>query len=199
LNEGSVSDGPAIDERLITLNQVHYLFPHFQYLYDFGDGWKHTIKIGDKTPRGDRPVRPVVVDGSGGVIVENSGGSYRWNDIATRLRNGSVDVGTLDWLQQCGYGRRFDPDALNIDEINEALLSTEFDIPANWHDEWERRKNVQITAQHLREHYPRPANQSRYPGPGLTVSSVEDFTKQEFDRDWISDPTDGMVFTHPSK
>lgn len=199
LNEGPISDPPALDERLITLNQVHYLFPCFQYLYDFGDSWKHTIKVGDKIPRGDHPVRPVLVDGSGGVIAEDSGGSHRWNDLAAAIRKGSADTEALDWLQKCGYGRGFDPDALKIDEINEALLSTDFDIPATWDEEWERRQSVQIIVKHLREDYPRPAGQSRYPGRDMTVTSIEDFTEEDFDRDWISDATDGMAFTQSIK
>ncbi|WP_320197383.1 plasmid pRiA4b ORF-3 family protein [Agrobacterium sp. rho-13.3] len=199
LSGGSISDSQAIDERLIALNQVHDLFPKFQYLYDFGDNWTHLIKVADKIPRLDRPVRPVLVDGSGGFIVENSGGSKHWNDLATALRKGKADAGTLDWLQQCGYGRNFDPDALDIDGINEALLSTDFDIPATWHDEWDRRQNVKITAQHLREEYPRPTIQSRYPSNGVTVIAVEDFTEEDFDRDWISDVIDGMAFTQSTK
>lgn len=199
LSGGAISDSQAIDERLIALNQVHDLFPKFQYLYDFGDNWKHMIKVADKIPRLDQPVRPVLVDGSGGFIVENSGGPKHWNDLAAALRKGKADAETLDWLQQCGYGRNFDPDALDIDGINDALLSTDFDIPATWHDEWDRRQNVKITAQHLREEYPRPTTQSRYPSNGVTVISVEDFTEEDFDRDWISDVTDGMAFTQSTK
>lgn len=199
LNDGPISDAPTLDERLITLNQVHYLFPYFQYLYDFGDSWKHTIKVGDKTPRGDRPVRPVLVDGSGGVIVENSGGSDQWNDLAAAIRKGSADTEALDWLQKCGYGRGFDPDALNIEGINGALISTDFDIPATWNEEWDRRQSVQITARHLREDYPRPTAQSRYPNRSMTVTSIDDFTEEDFDRDWISDATDGMAFTQSIK
>lgn len=194
LNEEPISNALALDERLITLNQVHYLFPQFQYLYDFGDNWRHLIKVGDKVQRGDRPVRPVLIDGSGGVIIENSGGSGQWNKLATSLRRGKASRDTLNWLQQCGYGRAFDPDRLDIEEINQALVSTGFDIPGTWHEEWARRDSVTVTAKHLRDDYPRPSVRSRFPGSSFTVISVEDFTEEDFDRDWISDATDGMAF-----
>lgn len=199
LNEEPISNALALDERLITLNQVHYLFPRFQYLYDFGDNWRHLIKVGDKVQRGDRPVRPVLIDGSGGVIVENSGGSCQWNELAASLRRGKASRDTLNWLQQCGYGRAFDPDRLDIEEINQALVSTDFDIPGTWHEEWARRDSVKVTAKHLRDDYPRPSVRSRFPGSSFTVISVEDFTDEDFDRDWISDATDGIAFRHSLK
>lgn len=199
LNEEPISNSRALDERLVTLDQVHYLFPCFQYVYDFGDSWKHLVKVGDKIPRGDRPVRPVLIDGSGGSIVENSGGSQKWNELVASLRRRKARPETLDWLQQCGYGRAFDPDLLDIDDINAALLSTDFDIPATWDEEWMRRDSVTVTATHLREDYPQPAIRSRFPSPGFTVTSVEEFTEEDFDRDWISDATDGMAFTQSIK
>lgn len=192
LNDGPVSDTFALDERLVTLKSIDYRVRSFKYEYDFGDRWIHTIKIGDHLPRGDMPARPILVDGQGGTIVENSGGAESFNDLAVEIREGEADADRLDWLHQCGYGRDYDPDAFDAKQIDELIASAPFDIPMTWEAEIKRQRSVKVVAPHVKEDYPRPPLPSRTPSGDFEVTSIDEFSVEDFKRDGISNPYAGM-------
>ncbi len=192
LNDGPVSDTYALDERLVTLKSIGYRAGSFKYEYDFGDRWIHTIKIGDRLPRGDMPARPILVDGQGGTIVENSHGAESFNDLADEIRAGEADADKLDWLYKCGYGRDYDPDAFDARQVDQLIASAPFDIPMTWESEMKRRKSVTVAAPHVKEDYPRPPVPSRTPSGDFEVTSVEEFSLEDFERDGLSNPDVGL-------
>lgn len=199
LNDGPVSETHALDERLVTLKSIDSSVRSFKYEYDFGDRWVHTIKIGDRLPRGDMPARPILVDGQGGTIIENSHGAELFNELADEIRAGEADADKLDWLYKCGYGRDYDPDAFDVKQTDLLLASAPFDIPMTWEAEVKRLKSVKVAAPHLMEHYPRPPIPSRTPSGGFVVTSIENFSHEDFQRDGLSNPTVGTGYAITTK
>ncbi|HHV03316.1 MAG: plasmid pRiA4b ORF-3 family protein [Bacteroidales bacterium] len=103
------------------------------YLYDFGDGWKHTVELlevikdipiraeaGGVAPAaaGDTPFFLKCLAGERRCPAEDSGGIHGYHEILKILRNPahSEYKDTLVWL-----GDNFDPNYFNLREVNNTL------------------------------------------------------------------------------
>ena len=58
-----------------------------QYLYDFGDGWKHEITLEEILPPAPRRVFPMCKDGAEGCPPEDCGGPHAFGDLLQVLSN----------------------------------------------------------------------------------------------------------------
>ncbi|NTF23509.1 helix-turn-helix domain-containing protein [Agrobacterium rubi] len=196
LNSGASSDTRALDEHTITLQSIDHSSRVFHYIYDFGDRWVHTIKIGGRVPRADLPARPVLVDGAFGSMIEDSGSYEGFNRLVADIRNGDASMDILDWLHQRGYGRDYDPNSFDRDLIDKVMGSAPFDIPKTWNAEFKRSSEMIIA---VNRNHARPAGPSRFPGRSMVVTSVDEFTVEDFRRDGVSNPDQGMLHALTTK
>jgi hypothetical protein len=57
----------------------------FKYLYDFGDGWEHTVKIERVIDAVPGPPDPILIDGTGACPPEDVGGPWGYGDFINAL------------------------------------------------------------------------------------------------------------------
>lgn len=91
----------------------------FRYLYDFGDGWEHRIKVEKILPPDPTLRSPFCVDGANACPPEDVGGPPGYIDFLEAIHDPTHEEhqDMLDWC-----GGQFDPTAFNPSDVN-ALLS----------------------------------------------------------------------------
>jgi hypothetical protein len=107
------------DESEVQLQQVVGLAPSFTYIYDFGDYWAHTIKVGKPMFVPEEPVA-VCTGGEGSSPWEDCGGAYRYQWMMEILKNpeDSEYESVMDWTG--GYeDREFDQQYINARLLKE--------------------------------------------------------------------------------
>ena len=57
----------------------------FDYIYDFGDQWQHTVKIVKPMPAAPGVAYPLLIDAAGRCPLEDSGGPWGYADTARGL------------------------------------------------------------------------------------------------------------------
>lgn len=118
--EWGSGDGP-IDARKTTLLAVieDTGAQSFRYLYDFGDGWEHSIRIERIEPALADVGYPRLLAASGRCPPEDVGGPWGYQEFLEALadpkheRHGEM----VEW-----WGDSFDPDDIDIDAIGAELL-----------------------------------------------------------------------------
>ncbi|WP_420457006.1 plasmid pRiA4b ORF-3 family protein [Rubrivirga sp.] len=85
------------------------------YEYDFGDGWEHAVVLEAVDP--DGPDRAVCLDGENAGPPEDSGGTWRYNEIrpAFTAPGHEEHAELMEWIGP------FDPDAFDVAAVNRAL------------------------------------------------------------------------------
>ncbi|MGC8628238.1 MAG: plasmid pRiA4b ORF-3 family protein [Acidimicrobiales bacterium] len=117
-DDGEDWDGPPKDERLYRLAELAVPGQTFSYIYDFGDGWEHTVHVlavrprlpGEDLPRctgGERACPPEDVGGTGGY--------ERFLAAISDPTDGEHDH-LLEWA-----GGSFDPGHFDVAEANRRL------------------------------------------------------------------------------
>jgi len=90
------------------------------YLYDFGDGWEHVIEL-EKIVIGDKASsKPRCIAGKRACPPEDCGGIYGYYDFLEAIKDHDHPEhdNMIEW-----WGKDFEPEFFDIDEINEFLLS----------------------------------------------------------------------------
>jgi hypothetical protein len=106
------------DERKIRLNQIADAGARFTYTYDFGDDWEHIIEV-EKRLSPDPEIRyPVCIKGKRACPPEDCGGVWGYADMLQILQDPEQEEyeSMLEWV-----GEEFDPEAFDLDEVNQAL------------------------------------------------------------------------------
>ncbi|GIO16345.1 hypothetical protein J19TS2_59000 [Cohnella xylanilytica] len=87
-----------------------------RYMYDFGDGWEHTIVL---TETADEAEAPVCLDGERRCPPEDVGGAWRYTELLEALADpASPDRKSfMRWIDDPD----FDPGTFSVDEVNELL------------------------------------------------------------------------------
>lgn len=117
--EDEVLDGDIQDGSKVKLSQVmEKAGDKITYIYDFGDGWKHTImleKILDPVP-GEK--YPVCLDGARSCPPEDCGGPGGYADLLKTLANpNDPEHETMkEWV-----GPYFDPEEFDIPMVNSIM------------------------------------------------------------------------------
>jgi hypothetical protein len=113
---GDVEDFPGElgDEATFTVGEAAGAADLWRYEYDFGDGWDHDIRVGERLA----PSAPRCLDGARACPPEDCGGPSGYEHLLVVLADPShaEHAELLEWL-----GGEFDPDAFDVAEIN-ALL-----------------------------------------------------------------------------
>jgi hypothetical protein len=90
------------------------------YEYDFGDGWEHEILV-EKILQSEPGVRyPVCLAGKRACPPEDCGGVWGYESLLEALRDPEHPEHNdmLEWI-----GEDFDPEAFDLDSINQDLRS----------------------------------------------------------------------------
>ncbi len=107
------------DEEEVTLGQVA---PRggfkFHYEYDFGDGWIHQVLVEKVLPPEPSQSYPVCIKGQRACPPEDVGGMWGYYDFLEALQDPEHEEheSYLEWI-----GGDFDPEAFDLDEVNETL------------------------------------------------------------------------------
>ena len=88
--------------------------PKVRYLYDFGDGWEHSIRLEKILPREEDASYPRCVGGKQACPPEDCGGIGGYGDLLRTLADPSDGryQELLDWV-----GGSFDPDAFSCADV----------------------------------------------------------------------------------
>jgi Plasmid pRiA4b ORF-3-like protein len=104
-------DGPSDAGRTTLIDMIADIGANrFEYVYDFGDHWSHTIKIVKPMPTVPGVAYPLLIDAVGRCPLEDSGGPPGYMDLIEALHDPSHPRHTeaLDWP-----GPDFDPAAVD--------------------------------------------------------------------------------------
>jgi hypothetical protein len=107
------------DEEEVTLAQVA---PReglkFHYEYDFGDSWMHQVLVEKVLSAVSGQSYPVCIKGRRACPPEDVGGMWGYYDFLDALEDPDHEEheSYLEWI-----GGEFDPEAFDLDEVNEAL------------------------------------------------------------------------------
>lgn len=110
---------PLIDDRRVRLNAlIEAGVRRFIYLYDFGDGWEHTVKLEDLVaPDPERP--PIVcLAGANACPPEDVGGPHGYASFLQILADPTHEehADMAEWI-----GGTFDPSAFDLQATNAIL------------------------------------------------------------------------------
>jgi hypothetical protein len=110
---------PFVDERRVRLNTlVESGAKRFTFLYDFGDGWEHTIKIEDLVMPENEGKRIRCLAGENACPPEDVGGAHAYFDFVAAIRDPThaEHDSYLRWV-----GGNFDPSAFDLDDVDDRL------------------------------------------------------------------------------
>lgn len=93
------------------------------YDYDFGSGWEHIIVVEKILAYDTKEILPFCIDGKRNCPPEDCGGPAGYEKILEKLKSPENDdyMDLIDWL-----GEEYDPEAFEIDAINEMLLEKDY-------------------------------------------------------------------------
>ena len=119
-SDDDLIDYPILDERRFLLRDLLTADLEFLYLYDFGDDWRHTIRV-ERTEQQDEPYGAAfVVAGVRACPPEDSGGSPGYQQFLDQLAADPHDEAVRSFLEWAGED--FNPDVYDRRSANAALL-----------------------------------------------------------------------------
>jgi len=90
----------------------------FEYTYDLGDDWRHTVTV-EKVLRPDETnVQPVCLGGQNACPPEDVGSSSGYMDFVQAMRDPTHEEHVAMWRW---YGGPFDPAAFDVNAANAAI------------------------------------------------------------------------------
>jgi len=106
------------DEDDFNLDELAKAGDKLFYEYDFGDGWRHLLKIEKVLPAKKDTFYPVCTDGKRACPPEDCGGFPGYMGLLEALKNPDEDdnVELIEWV-----GEDYDPEKFALDEVNQGL------------------------------------------------------------------------------
>ncbi len=91
----------------------------FEYTYDFGDSWKHSIKVEKFLQKEENVKYPTCIDGELNCPPEDCGGVWGFYDLLETIKNIKHPEykEMLEWL-----GGQYDPEYFDKELVNKRLL-----------------------------------------------------------------------------
>ena len=123
MNYGRIEPGwdlpdGVLDEAPVTLQEALGSRKTFIYVYDYGDNWRHKVKV-EKIVKLDAPLSSAVcLDGENACPPEDVGGAPGYEEFLAALADPTnpEHEELKDWI-----GGSFDPKAFDVAEVNERL------------------------------------------------------------------------------
>lgn len=117
-NEAGLDLSEVMDEAHVTLREALGARKTFVYVYDYGDNWRHKVKI-EKIVTLDAPISSgVCIGGENACPPEDVGGAPGYEEFLAVL----ADPDDPDHEDQKEWiGGSFDPAAFDVDEVNQRL------------------------------------------------------------------------------
>ncbi len=110
---------PTHNEKHFTLvNVLGNKVKKFDYLYDFGDGWEHEVRVEKTLPVTNPPPYPQCTGGANACPPDDVGGVPGYADFVAAVLDPTHPEhdAMLEWC-----GGSFDPHAFDIDQVNAQL------------------------------------------------------------------------------
>jgi hypothetical protein len=117
---------PEFDDFMETKDEKRYKLSNFHpeegfkciYEYDFGDSWEHILLLEKILPAERGTQYPLCLKGKRARPPEDVGGIWGYEDFLEAINNPEHEEheSYLEWV-----GGEFDPEAFDLDEINEGL------------------------------------------------------------------------------
>ncbi len=107
------------DEQTVNLSTLPFRrIKKFSYLYDFGDGWDHTIEIEKELEAEEDVLYPRCIAGKRACPPEDCGGPWGYGDLLAAISDpkNKRHAELLEWV-----GGEFDPEEFDLDAINDDL------------------------------------------------------------------------------
>ena len=100
------------------LSRLAPLGTRFRYLYDFGDGWEHDVHVEKRLPRDPGGQYPRCTGGRRACPPEDVGGPWGYEAFLAALHDPEHPEHEryVEWS-----GGNFDPEAFDLQEVNDAL------------------------------------------------------------------------------
>ncbi len=85
-----------------------------KYLYDFGDGWEHTVKVERIADAAPGTAYPVLIDAAGHYPPEDVGGPWGYAEFLDAIADPAHEnhAEMKEWA-----GETFDPKAVNVEAL----------------------------------------------------------------------------------
>jgi hypothetical protein len=116
--EGLDDGARSLDERRVKLNLiVREVGAEFSYLYDFGDGWEHTLRLDAIIPANVGVQYPRCLDGARNGPPEDVGGAAGYEEYLEALANPYHERHE----ELLGWRGSFDPEKFELSAINRKL------------------------------------------------------------------------------
>lgn len=113
-------DMESADGRRIRLSHlVKQGYERFDYVYDYGDFWEHTVEVESVFQPEDDARFPICLEGAASSPPEDVGGSMGYEEFL-RIINDPEDTEHEHYLDWCGGW--FDPDAFDVELVNRMLV-----------------------------------------------------------------------------
>jgi len=107
---------PTLNEKRYTLGAaLGDALKKFEYLYDFGDGWEHEVRIEKRLTGSDIPLHPQCTAGANACPPDDVGGVPGYCDFVAAVLDPKHPEHE-EFLEWCGGS--FDPHAFDIDQVN---------------------------------------------------------------------------------
>lgn len=126
--DGTIYGMPAPDLDLAGLDENRYqlgdvlpeIADRMSWIYDFGDGWEHTVVVEAVTEPDPDTGYPLCVKGARACPPEDCGGPWGYANLLEVLADPTHPdhEDMLEWV-----GGEFDPDAFDANETGKAMLS----------------------------------------------------------------------------
>jgi hypothetical protein len=134
--------GPISDAGTVMLGDV--LKPRrttFDYLYDFGDSWRHRLIVTKIRSPETGLAYPRYVGGERTAPVDDCGGLYRFQEALAAIaepENGDGEGAPVDWDDHSWWAASFDPDDIDVVEIERELENMAKRLPKRKRPGWKK-------------------------------------------------------------
>jgi hypothetical protein len=112
-----------LDSNKIKINEFLDIYREFEYEYDFGDGWIHSIIVEEKMKDSKINSEPECLDGARFRPPEDVGGTTGYEEFIKIIKNKKHPEREeyLGWAEKDTRGYIYNPNYFNINEINRRL------------------------------------------------------------------------------